>query len=282
MAAISKRLMAAISTMTATSETTPWWHGVPTKLVKKTTLVPGEATVDALGPTSIANLPVHTLTFEIPSEEALSSLTGKAKRHDAVQIELGDVVKMVIPGYKPKSYSMSALRGSEFDVTLKVYPNGRASGFLDRLNVGDTIHSFGLNKGKSRQPGSFVGLVAYGVGITEAWPIAKAELEGDDARQVVLLWATRTRPDTFWNEEMEEYAKKYPDKFRLVNVYSREQVPGCRHGRINPEVLAEVFDCSAGKSEARFLSVGTKSMMRMTDQMLNDIGYSMPQHALLA
>lgn len=270
-------MMAAVATMTATSETTSW-HGVATKLVRKTTLVPGEATVEALGPHSTATLPVHTLTFEIPSEEQSASLTGKAKPHGTVQIALGDIVKMVIPGYKPKSYSMSALREREFDVTLKVYPNGRASGFLDRLRVGDTIQSFGMHKGKTRPPGSCVGLVAYGVGITEAWPIAKAELKSDRAQKVVLLWASRTKSDTFWNDEMEEYKKKYPDTFQLVHIYSRENVPGCLHGRIDPEVLADVFD---GGAEARFLSVGTKAMMRLTDQMFEDIGYPMPQHALL-
>merc|ERR1711957_610004 len=262
----TKGMMAAVATMTATSETTSW-RGVPTKLIRKTTLVPGEAAIDALGPHSTANLPVHTLTFAIPSEEASSSLTGKAKRHGTVQIALGDIVKMVIPGYKPKSYSMSALREHEFDVTLKVYPNGRASGFLDRLNVGNTIQSFGMHKGKTRQPGgSLVGLVAYGVGITEAWPIAKAELNGNAAGKVVLLWASRTKSDTFRNEEMEEYEKKYPDRFQLVHIYSREQVPGCLHGRINPEVLGDVFGSDA---EARFLSVGTKAMMRLTDQMFH-------------
>mmetsp|Transcript_13183 Transcript_13183/g.32044 ORF Transcript_13183/g.32044 Transcript_13183/m.32044 type:complete len:281 (+) Transcript_13183:308-1150(+) len=276
-----KTFTAVVSTMTATGEATPWWHGVPTKLVKKTTLIPGEATIEALSAHSTANLPVHTLTFEIPSEEDSSSLTGKAKQHDTVRIELGDIVKMVIPGYKPKSYSMSALRDNEFDVTIKVYPNGRASGFLDRLNIGDTIQSFGMHKGKTRQPGSFVGLVAYGVGITEAWPIAKAELNGNDAKKVVLLWASRTKSDTFWNEEIEEYQEKYPDKFQLVNIYSREQVPECFHGRISPKVLADVFNGGADANIALFLCVGTKSMMRLTDQMFNDIGYPMPQHALL-
>merc|ERR1712176_702004 len=100
------------------------------------------------------------------------------------RLELGDVVKMVIPNYKPKSYSMSALREDEFDVTLKVYPNGRASGFLDRLEIGQSINSFGLTKGKTRNVGDYVGVIAYGVGITEGLPVARAELEKDDAKTV--------------------------------------------------------------------------------------------------
>ena len=73
--------------------------------------------------------------------------------HSKVRLDMGDVVKMVIPNYKPKSYSISALRRDEFDVTLKVYPDGRASGFLDRLTVGDQVQSFGMSAGRLYNPG---------------------------------------------------------------------------------------------------------------------------------
>merc|ERR1711862_53355 len=184
----------------------------------------------------------------------------------------------------------SALRKdqNEFDITIKVYPNGRASGYLDRLAVGDTIGSFGLQKGKIRQtPGSgkpfVVGLIAYGVGITEAWPIAKAELEEHgEADKVILLWASRTKSDTFWNDEMEGYQKKYPDRFQLVHIFSRETVPGCLHGRIDSSVLASVFKKDNNNEGLRLLSVGTKPMMRMTDEMLEEIGFPISRYALLA
>jgi len=128
----------------------PWYTGVPTKLLKKTTLIP--ATTD--------HLPVYTLTFEIPNN---ATFTGRAKPHAEVRMDLGDVVKMVIPNYKPKSYSMSALRlaENEFDITLKVYPNGRASGFLDRLQIGEELQTFGISAKQTRQQGAYVGIVAY-------------------------------------------------------------------------------------------------------------------------
>eukprot|EP00548_Thalassiothrix_antarctica_P014734 CAMPEP_0194177662 /NCGR_PEP_ID=MMETSP0154-20130528/11380_1 /TAXON_ID=1049557 /ORGANISM="Thalassiothrix antarctica, Strain L6-D1" /LENGTH=289 /DNA_ID=CAMNT_0038892307 /DNA_START=107 /DNA_END=973 /DNA_ORIENTATION=+ len=280
------------------NNTNPWWIGVPTKLVQKTTLVPGTATVEAFNSDSILTLPVYTLTFEIPCDEY--AFTGKAKRHDRLRIDLGDIVKMVIPGYKPKSYSMSALRlqggdeskdencTGEFDVTFKVYPNGRASGYLDSLRVGDEISSFGLHKNKIRHKpldsSSIVGLVAYGVGITEAWPIAKAELDdyNNNESKVVLLWSSRTTKDTFWNDEISEYQQKYPNKFVLVQIFSREKVHGCLYGRINLDVLRKVFkEDNEADDGSRFLSVGTKPMMAMTDRMLEEIGFPIPKHALL-
>lgn len=270
---------AAVTIMTGTK---PWWTGVPTKLLRKRTLVQAAAN----------RLPVHTLTFEIPDPHN-DALTGQAKPHADIQIDLGDVVKMVIPGYKPKSYSVSALRPAdgEFDVTFKVYPNGRASGFLDRLVVGADekeamIHTFGKSANRVRNPGPYVGIVAYGVGITEGLPVAAAELAKSDAQKVTLLWASRTAADTFWHDEIRRLTQQYPHRFQMVQILSRKEKPGYLHGRIDAAVLQQVFlddddDDGKKKDGARFLSVGTKEMMRMTDDMFAQIGCPMPQHALL-
>lgn len=252
------------------SENTPWWTGVPTTLIKKTTLIQEEAP---------NHLPVHTLTFAIPTH---TNFTGQATSHRNVRLDLGDVVKMVIPGYKPKSYSISELRENEFDVTLKVYPNGRASGYLDRLRVGDNVHSFGMRCSRSHNPGSYVGIIAYGVGITEGLPVARAELEKGLAKKLVLLWASRTMADTFWNEQIEKLKTDFPDTFQIVYILSREENDDCLHGRIDRTVLSSVFDVPQDeRDQARFLSVGTKEMMKLTDGMLAEIGYPMPKHWLL-
>lgn len=187
---------------------------------------------------------------------------------------------MVIPGYKPKSYSVSALRPNEFDVTFKVYPGGRASGYLDRLQIGDRIHSFGMSAGRVRNAGSYVGIIAYGVGITEALPVAQAELEKTDAKKVKLLWACRTVQDTFWNEEITALQKRHGNRFEVVHILSRQAHEDCLQGRINANVLDRLFQ-PPKPDEARFLSVGTKEMMRKTDDMLASINYPMPRHALL-
>ena len=247
----------------------PWWEGVPTKLMRKKTLV--SAGKD--------RLPVHTLTFGIPKG---GNFSGKARPHTDVRLDMGDVVKMVIPGYKPKSYSMSALRKEEgeFDITVKIYPNGRASGYLDRLKVGDEIGSFGIVKKRSRNPGKYVGIICFGVGITEGIPVAQAECEKGDAEKVIILWASRTNADTFWHEELQHLKETFAGKFELVHILSREKNESCLYGRINPSVLTQVFDFQS-PSEARFLSVGTKEMMKQTDNMLEEIGFHLPENLLL-
>ena len=86
-------------------------------LLRKSTLVAGQH-------------PVHTLTFATPTGAALG-----------VYIHLGGVVKIFIPGARRplRSYSVSAERPGEFEVTFKLYRGGRGSGYLNGLLIGDAV-----------------------------------------------------------------------------------------------------------------------------------------------
>ena len=116
--------------------------------------------------------------------------------------------------------------------------------------------------------------------MTEGLPIAQAELEKGDAQRVVLLWASRTWEDTFWHEELAALTTHYPEQFELVHILSREHREGCLHGRVNPAVLQDVFQ-PTDRETARFLSVGTKEMMRMTDGYFATNNFAMPKHHLI-
>jgi ring-1,2-phenylacetyl-CoA epoxidase subunit PaaE len=214
---------------------------------------------------------------------------------------LGDVIKVIVPNYKAKSYSMSAERPGEFDITFKVYPNGRASGYLNRLALGEAISVFRMGS-KLRQQASYVGLVAFGVGITEALPIAARELETPGVAGVTLVWAARTFADTFWHDELAALGATHQNRFNIMLVLSREVREGCKHGRVTPELLREAFDGSWAKMAADataacgadgqaggaatdrkscFVTVGTREMMDGADAMLGEIGHPMPANALL-
>ena len=168
-------------------------------LLRKTTHVEGSLEPPVTGAaqdTSNSNsqllwtLPVRTLTFACPNQSQEMPSLG-------CRIDCGDVVKVVIPEHKPKSYSMSAARPGEFDITFKVYPGGRCSGYLDSVKVGQSVLAFAKGK-KERNLGvgiTHVGVVAFGVGITEGLPIAEAELLRGGAERVHLVWAARTHED---------------------------------------------------------------------------------------
>ena len=237
--------------------------GVPlaAALLRKATLV------EALPETG--QLPVRTLTFAAP-----------AALVDGFRLDHGDVLKVVVPDVKAKSYSISAIRPGEFDVTIKVYPGGACSGYLDSVKVGEAISVFKHERAnKERRPGTHVGVVAFGVGITEALPVAKAEAEKPDARQVHLLWGARTLGDTFWREECERLEREHR-KVTVTRILSREDREGCLKGRIDAGVLADLFG-SWAPAGARFLVVGTKAMMREAERNLEAAGFPWPASALL-
>ena len=69
-----------------------------------------------------------------------------------------------------------------------------------------------------------VGLIAFGVGITEALPVARSQLAKpvDVVERVVLLWGNKTWMDVFWQEELQELAQQHPGRFQVVFALSRE------------------------------------------------------------
>ena len=142
---------------------------------------------------------------------------------------------------------------------------------------------------KRRAAGSHVGIVAFGVGITEGLPVAAAELAKGDAARVKLVWASRTWADTFWHDELRALQAAHPGRFDVVHVLSREAREGCRSGRVDRGVLEAEFDGAWGtapggatdRGGCRFLSVGTKPMMRAFDEMIQALGYTYPAHQLL-
>merc|ERR1712087_744377 len=96
-----------VSSSFRTSLFNPSWRGVPTKLIGKTTLVEPASSSSSPEHSGEDRLAVHTLTFEIPQDQTFG---GSTIPHSAIRIDLGDVIKMVVPHNKPKSYALSALR----------------------------------------------------------------------------------------------------------------------------------------------------------------------------
>jgi NAD(P)H-flavin reductase len=232
----------------------------PVRLIRKDTMVTQGKNI----------LGVRTLTF-------------KSENTFEARIDLGDVLKVVIPGYKPKSYSINAICKNQFDITVKLYPGGRASGYLDRMKINDSIRVF-VRRPYIRSKGQFshVGAIAFGVGITEALPVAEAELRRSN--YVTLLWACRHSSDYFWDSRINQLKKTYPKRFKMVRILSREKrSDGTLYGRIDVSVLRDVFSVDdIPKSKIRFLRVGTKKMMRHADQCLRKLGFVTPgKHLLL-
>ena len=228
-------------------------------------------------------LPVRTLTFASPNGGASLGL----------RLEMADITKVLIKdragqAFDLKSYSMSAERAGEFDLTVKMYPGGMGSGYLDRVQVGEAIDIYAMAERYNavRHAGTHVGVLAFGVGVTEALPVARGELErpvhAGGPRQVHLLWSARTFGDMFWHDEIAALERAHPGRFTVTRILSREDREGCLKGRIDAEVLADVFGGwhEAG-AEPRFHAVGTCLMMRQAKYNLVCAGFEWPKSALL-
>merc|ERR1712086_849407 len=89
--------------------------------------------------------------------------------------------------------------------------------------------------------------------------------------------------DTFWHDAIDQLKIQHGERFDVVILLSREEKENVLHGRVSKELLAEVFDGRWGtavggdneseRDNVRFLSVGTKECMKMTDRLLVSIGY---------
>ena len=102
---------------------------------------------------------------------------------------------------------------------------------MRQLEPGDRVRLFHLNPYK-RSPGSHIGLVALGVGITEALPIAAAELAKPAASSVVLLWATQRGDEIFWQDRRRALRRRHGERFAVVHIHSRDERDGALHGRV--------------------------------------------------
>lgn len=261
---------------------------VEVTLINKVCLV--EADPPGASPETADRLPVYTFTFANPPGP---DAAGEEYESLGFQIDRCGAMKMVTPGYKAKSYSVSAERPGEFDLTIKIYPHGRASGYLNSLAIGDTVECW-CKSNKPRNPGTHVGLIAYGVGITEILPMAAAELAKPDASQVRMLWASKTRGDTFWRDQIAALEREFPTQFSFVEIVSRDpdyaERVGALQGRVTAEAMRLVFDAywgtdpdgpnASARSGVRYLNVAEKKLIKQTNRLWAELGYPEEQHKL--
>ncbi len=85
--------------------------------------------------------------------------------------------------------------------------------------------------------------IAAGSGITPVLSIVAAMLEGEPARSVTLVYANRTSRSVMFLEELDDLKDRYPARFQLVHVLSREpQEVELLSGRLDADRLRRILD----------------------------------------
>lgn len=94
----------------------------------------------------------------------------------------------------------------------------------------------------ARQGGNFVG-VAAGSGITPVIAIARTLLAANPGTRVDLIYANKASMDVMFVEELADLKDRYPGRFGLYHVLSREQrIAPLLTGRIDAEKLERILD----------------------------------------
>ncbi|MDH3292972.1 MAG: phenylacetate-CoA oxygenase/reductase subunit PaaK [Acidimicrobiia bacterium] len=142
-----------------------------------------------------------------------------------------------------RTYSICspAADGAAVRVGVKRIPNGVFSTFATtKLKAGDTldvmapIGEFTLDPSRT---GRYVAIVA-GSGITPVLSMIQSALAQNPASDFTLIYGNRTSVSIMFLEDLEDLKNRYPDRFQVVHILSREphQVP-LFQGRIDADKL---------------------------------------------
>ncbi|WP_274560617.1 2Fe-2S iron-sulfur cluster-binding protein [Streptomyces spiramyceticus] len=132
----------------------------------------------------------------------------------------------------------------ELRVGIRLVDGGEYSTYaLKELAVGDTVEVMAPT-GRfvlEPRPGHFAAIVG-GSGITPVLSIAATLMAREPEARFCLIRSDRTAASTMFLEEVADLKDRYPDRFQLVTVLSREeQQAGLPSGRLDEERLTQLL-----------------------------------------
>ena len=121
--------------------------------------------------------------------------------------------------------------------------------------------------------------IAAGSGITPVLSLITTALEEELGSRVTLLFGNRRTSTMMFLEELEDLKNRYPGRFHLVNVLSREpQDVDLFNGRLDPERLARIFDALVPvESVDEWYLCGPFGMVTGAEALLRERGVN-PHH----
>ncbi|MFJ9030899.1 2Fe-2S iron-sulfur cluster-binding protein [Streptomyces sp. NPDC102274] len=145
-----------------------------------------------------------------------------------------------------RTYSICAPAGADpvLRVGIRLVEGGEFSTYaLKELAVGDLVDVMEPTGRFTLEPraGHFAAVVG-GSGITPVLSIAATLLAREPGARFCLVRSDRTVASTMFLEEVADLKDRYPDRFQLVSVVSREeQQAGLPSGRLDRERLTELL-----------------------------------------
>ena len=179
-----------------------------------------------------------------------------------------------------RSYSICAAdHAGHLEIGIKQVDGGAFSTFAQRLAPGDRIEvmppqgrfTVAIESGARHD----YLLVAAGSGITPCLSIASSVLHGEPHSSVTLIYGNRSADTVMFREEVDGLKDRYPARFRLFHVTSREQQDvGFLNGRVDGQrirALAERGLIDPAAFDAAYLC-GPETMIEAVAATLRDLG----------
>lgn len=121
----------------------------------------------------------------------------------------------------------------------------------DGGTVSNVLNSMNHPESMTRSPGHYVAIAA-GSGITPVIALAKALLAGSPDAFLDLAYANKAAMDVMFVEELADLKDKYPQRFALHHVLSREQrIAPLLSGRLDAEKLEALLDRAIHADDVR-------------------------------
>ncbi|KAF5022865.1 hypothetical protein F66182_5098 [Fusarium sp. NRRL 66182] len=215
---------------------------------------------------------VYRLVFSLPTPTTVLGLpTGQ---HVAIKAEIDG--KSVNRSYTPISNNNDV---GKLELVIKCYPDGLLTGrYLANLELGDQVQFRGPKGAMRYQRGlcKRIGMLAGGTGITPMYQIIRAICEDDrDLTEVSLVYANRAEQDILLRKELDTFARRYPQNFKLYYVV--EDAPAgwtFGTGYATQELMAERFPTPG--PDSKIMLCGPPGMVKAAKTSLGSLGFGQP------
>ncbi|MBS1895539.1 MAG: phenylacetate-CoA oxygenase/reductase subunit PaaK [Actinobacteria bacterium] len=220
------------------------------------------AAVEELTPESVA------ISFEIPAE-----------LRDEFEFVPGQHLILEREGAR-RTYSICSEAGSgEVRIAVKLLPGGAFSTWAneslaagDRLAVAAPTGGFAVATDPANR--KRYAAIAAGSGITPIVSMASSVLAAEPRSRFVLVYGNRTSATTMFLEELQDLKNLHPERFELINVFSREpQAVELFSGRLDHERLGRVIDGLVGVEDVdEWLLCGPLGLIETAGEVLDERG----------
>jgi ring-1,2-phenylacetyl-CoA epoxidase subunit PaaE len=126
-----------------------------------------------------------------------------------------------------RSYSLFSTPSlvEPLSIAVKLVENGEISRFLHhKTSVGDVLTALSptglFTYIPFRDTKRTIFLFAAGIGITPIYAILKTALLEEVNSKIVLVYSNRSVANTLFKDELDEWARKYPERFKIIYFFS--------------------------------------------------------------